>query len=68
MNITARWRAEDGSVDDVSESDATQVVTSLHPSVKITCQKLDDGMHYFIPEPFEANDDDDTAENEAMET
>uniref|UniRef100_A0A5K3FL33 Ribosome assembly factor mrt4 n=1 Tax=Mesocestoides corti TaxID=53468 RepID=A0A5K3FL33_MESCO len=56
--VMARWSAEDGSVDDVSETDAANVITSLATKVKILCQKLDDGLFYFVPEPV--NDEEST--------
>ncbi|VDM35467.1 unnamed protein product, partial [Hydatigera taeniaeformis] len=53
VNIIARWRAEDGGVENLSIDDAKNVITSLYPKVKVTCQMVEDGSLCFIPEPVE---------------
>lgn len=63
VNIIAQWRAEDGKVRDVSSSDAGNVITSLYPKVRVTCQTYD-GYHSFVPEPL----DDRVVEDEGKET
>ncbi|KAG5444740.1 mRNA turnover 4 [Clonorchis sinensis] len=47
--IIASWSEEEGVLE-VSDSDSRQMITSLAPAVRVTCQKLDDGQYYFIPE------------------
>lgn len=49
----ARWKAEDGAVEDLSINDAKNVVTSLYPEVRVTCQAIEGGLYCFIPEPVE---------------
>lgn len=39
--------------------------TSLHPEVLVVCKQLDDGLYYFIPQPYENKGE--SLVNEAME-
>ncbi|KAL5960817.1 hypothetical protein TSMEX_011486 [Taenia solium] len=57
VNIVARWKAEDGGVENLSINDAKNVVTSLYPKVRVTCQAVEGGSHCFIPEPVEDEGD-----------
>ncbi|KAA3677166.1 mRNA turnover protein 4 [Paragonimus westermani] len=59
VGIVASWSEEDG-IQALEEEDGQQMITSLPPAVRVTCQKLDDGQLYFIPEPIEENDTDET--------
>ncbi|CAL8101127.1 unnamed protein product [Calicophoron daubneyi] len=55
VGIIASWDEENG-VQDVQETDSELAVTSLPPAVRVTCQRLDDGQYYFVPEPIDASE------------
>ncbi|KAF5394151.1 hypothetical protein PHET_12152 [Paragonimus heterotremus] len=59
VGIVASWSEEDG-IQALEEEDMQRMITSLPPAVRVTCQKLDDGQLYFIPEPVEEYDADET--------
>ncbi|KAL7059246.1 hypothetical protein AAHC03_013141 [Spirometra sp. Aus1] len=53
VNILARWDSQSEGVTALQAKDAANVITSLVPRVRVSCQKLDDGAFYFVPEPIE---------------
>ncbi|VDL85726.1 unnamed protein product, partial [Schistocephalus solidus] len=53
VNILARWDSQNEIVTELQTTDAANVITSLVPRISVSCQKLDDGFFYFVPEPIE---------------
>nr|CUU98958.1 hypothetical transcript [Hymenolepis microstoma] len=66
VNISAMWRAADGKVEDVAESDASNVITSLYPKIRVQCETYQGECHYFSQVPIEDKEDD-RQEQEEME-
>ncbi|VEL37268.1 unnamed protein product [Protopolystoma xenopodis] len=57
VNILASWSLENGTTD-LSESDISDQVTSLHPVIKVSCECLDDKQYHFVLTPIECLPDD----------
>ncbi|VDO03188.1 unnamed protein product, partial [Rodentolepis nana] len=66
VNISAVWRAVDGKVEDVAESDASNVITSLYPKIRVQCETYQGECHYFSQVPIEDKEDE-SQDQEEME-
>ncbi|CAH8618356.1 unnamed protein product [Schistosoma bovis] len=64
VGLLAVWTDGEG-VEELTEKDSCMMRTSLHPEVLVVCKQLDDGLYYFIPQPYENKGE--SLVNEAME-
>ncbi|KAH9590182.1 mRNA turnover 4 [Schistosoma haematobium] len=64
VGLLAVWTDGEG-VEELTEKDSCMMRTSLHPEVLVVCKQLDDGLYYFIPQPYENKGE--SPVNEAME-
>ncbi|XP_018653989.1 putative mrna turnover protein 4 mrt4 [Schistosoma mansoni] len=64
VSLLAVWIDGEG-VEELAEKDSCMMRTSLHPEVLVVCKQLDDGLYYFIPQPYEKKGE--SFVNEAME-
>ncbi|VDL63261.1 unnamed protein product [Hymenolepis diminuta] len=66
VNILAIWRAENGKVEDVVESDASNVITSLYPKIRVQCETYQGECCYFSQVPI-GDEEDKGNEQQEME-
>ncbi|CAH8465293.1 unnamed protein product, partial [Dicrocoelium dendriticum] len=54
--IIASWSEKEG-LSEIEDSDSYQMVTSLAPTIRVKCKKLDDDQYYFVSEPVDISEE-----------